>query len=309
MTLRSNMFAIPCIIALASMAQAEGCDTVTLADVGWTDNAAQNAAAMLVLNALGYQTEGKLLSLPITYSSLAEGDVDVFLDQWLPTMESNIAPYRDAGTIDALRVSLEGAKFTLATNAVGAALGIADFSDIKTHAEALDGKIYGVEAGNDGNTLILAAMAEDNFGLQAFELVESSEAGMLAQVARADADGEPVVFLAWEPHPMNARFDLTYLTGGDAYFGPNFGGATVYTITRKGYVTECPNIGKFLQNLAWTLPMENEMMGMILDDGTEPLVAAKAWLSAHPDVIAPWLVGVTTKDGGDATAAVMAALK
>ena len=32
--------------------------------------------------------------------------------------------------------------------------------------------------------------------------------------------------------------------------------------------------------------------------------AAKAWLKAHPDTVKPWLAGVTTKDGGDAEAAV-----
>ncbi len=108
---------------------------------------------------------------------------------------------------------------------------------------------------------------------------------------------------------MNANFKMTYLTGGDDFFGPNLGGATVYTNTRAGYVAECPNIGKLLSNLTFTLPMENEIMGAILNDGTEPRDAAKTWLAAHPDVLGPWLDGVTTKDGGDAMAAVTAALK
>jgi len=50
-------------------------------------------------------------------------------------------------------------------------------------------------------------------------------------------------------------------------------------------------------------------MGKILDDGEEPMAAAKEWLKANPDAIKPWLAGVTTKDGGDALAAVEAALK
>ena len=63
---------------------------------------------------------------------------------------------------------------------------------------------------------------------------------MLAQVERAYRDKQPIVFLAWEPHPMNMRFDLNYLTGGDAVFGPNFGGATIYTSTRSGYAQRVP---------------------------------------------------------------------
>ena len=76
------------------------------------------------------------------------------------------------------------------------------------------------------------------------------------------------MFLGWEPHPMNANFDLTYLSGGDEWFGPNYGGATVYTNVRAGYLEECPNVGQLLKNLKFTLEMENEIMGAILDDGT-----------------------------------------
>ena len=50
-------------------------------------------------------------------------------------------------------------------------------------------------------------------------------------------------------------------------------------------------------------------MGAILNDGADPRDAAKAWLAANPDAWKGWLDGVTTKDGGDAVAAVEAALQ
>ena len=306
MTTRHSLFAFA-LAALATPALAD-CDKVTFSDVGWTDITATTAAATTVLGALGYETDIKVLSVPVTYVSLAQKDVDVFLGNWMPTMEGDIASYRDAGTVDTVRANLEGAKYTLATNAAGAALGIKDFADIAAHKDALGGKIYGIEPGNDGNRLILDMIEKDAFGLKGFEVVESSEAGMLAQVARAEKAGEPVVFLGWEPHPMNANFALTYLEGGDDFFGPNLGGATVYTNTRAGYAADCPNAGKLITNMSFTLAMENEIMGAILDGGEEPEAAAKAWLKAHSDVIGPWLDGVTAKDGGDAAAAVNSAL-
>jgi glycine betaine/proline transport system substrate-binding protein len=308
-TLKTLLTASAATLALTSAVSAAGCDKVVFSDVGWTDITATTAATSLVLEALGYETETKVLSVPVTYEGLASGDIDVFLGNWMPTMESNIAPYRDAKTVDTVRANLEGAKYTLATNAKGAELGIKDFADIAPHAADLDGKIYGIEAGNDGNKLILDMIDQDAFGMKSMELVESSEQGMLAQVARSDNEGKAIIFLGWEPHPMNANFDMTYLTGGDDYFGPDLGGATVYTNTRAGLVSECANTGKLLSNLSFSLAMENEIMGAILNDGADPRDAAKAWLSVHTDVIGPWLDGVTTKDGGDATAAVMAALK
>ncbi|MCA8868392.1 MAG: choline ABC transporter substrate-binding protein [Rhodobacteraceae bacterium] len=284
------------------------CEKVVFSDVGWTDITATTAATTVVLDALGYDTDIKLLSVPVTYASMAGGDVDVFLGNWMPTMEGDIAAYRDAGTVDTVRENLEGAKYTLAVNKAAADLGIMSFADIAKHKDALGGKIYGIEPGNDGNRLILDMITSNAFGLKGFELVESSEQGMLAQVARNSKKDEPIVFLGWEPHPMNANFQMSYLAGGDDYFGPDLGGATVYTNTRAGYVAECPNVGNLLKNLKFSLAMENEIMGAILDEGVEPAKAASAWLKAHPAVLNDWLAGVKTRDGKDAMAAVKASL-
>ena len=59
---------------------------------------------------------------------------------------------------------------------------------------------------------------------------QSSEAGLLVTVERAIREKKPVVFLAWEPHPMNFQMKINYLSGGDDVFGPNYGEARVYTL-------------------------------------------------------------------------------
>jgi glycine betaine/proline transport system substrate-binding protein len=292
----------------ALAAEPKSCATVRFSDVGWTDITATTAAAGTVLRALGYETNVRVLSVPVTYTALAEGDLDVFLGNWMPTMEADIAPYREAGTVDTVRANLEGAKYTLAASQSLADAGLTDFAKIAEFHDQLDGKIYGIEPGNDGNRLIQGMIDSDQFGLGSFEMVESSEQGMLAQAARAERQGEGIVFLGWEPHPMNANLRMAYLTGGDDVFGPDFGGATVYTNTRAGYVDECPNVGRFLQNLVFTLAMENEIMAAILDENADPDAAAEAWLHENPEVVEGWLDGVTTHDGGDALAATRGAL-
>ena len=86
-------------------------------------------------------------------------------------------------------------------------------------------------------------------------------------------------------------------------FGPNFGGATIYTVTRKGYGAECPNVGRLLVNLKFTLRGESEMMAAILDRHEQPEAAAAEWLKAHPDAVGRWLDGVRTFDGRPARGA------
>lgn len=292
----------------AIAAEPDTCTTVRFSDVGWTDITATTALASTVLNGLGYEADAQVLSVPVTYTSLKNADIDVFLGNWMPTMEADIAPYREEGSVETVRTNLEGAKYTLAVNKPAADLGIASFGDIAAQSDALEGAIYGIEPGNDGNRLIQDMIDGNAFGLGDFKVVESSEQGMLAQVARATKRDEPVVFLGWEPHPMNANFDLTYLEGGDDYFGPDLGGATVATNVRAGYLDECPNVGKFLQNLEFSLLMENEVMGAILDEGKDPLDAAREWLAAHPETLESWLDGVTTVQGEPALPAMRSEL-
>jgi glycine betaine/proline transport system substrate-binding protein len=311
---RTNSFlAGTAVLAMRASGQAlaadpESCKTVRFSDVGWTDITATTATASVVLEALGYSPEVQVLSVPVTYTSLKNKDIDVFLGNWMPTMEADIAPYLEDKSVETVVTNLEGAKYTLAVPQHTYDAGLKSFADIAKFKDKLDGKIYGIEAGNDGNRLILDMIEKNQFDLQGFELVESSEAGMLSAVQQASNAKEDVVFLGWEPHPMNANVDMAYLEGGDDVFGPNYGGATVHTNVRAGYTTECPNVGALLKNMVFSLEMENEIMGGILNDGKYPEAAATEWLKANPDAVTPWLAGVTTIDGGDAAAAVKGAI-
>lgn len=285
---------------LAHAAEPEACHIVNFSDVGWTDITVTTAVTSAVLESLGYKTKTTMISVPVTYKSLAEGkNMDVFLGNWMPTMENDIKSYREAGTVETIRANLENAKYTLAVPQALYDKGLKDFSDIVKFKKELDGKIYGIEPGNDGNRLIQSMIDKNAFGLKdaGFKVVESSEAGMLSQVDRSNRRGGDVVFLGWEPHPMNTRFKIQYLTGGDDFFGPNFGQATIYTNTRKGYTEQCSNVGQLLKNLSFTLSMESTLMGKVLDEKIKPDAAAKQWLKANPQVLDTWLSGVTTVDG------------
>jgi glycine betaine/proline transport system substrate-binding protein len=293
----------------ASAVQANECETVRFADVGWTDITATTALTSVVLESIGYKTKTQVLSVPVTYKSLENKDIDVFLGNWMPTMEADIKPYLDNGSVETIHKNLEGAKYTLAVPKAVYDAGVKTFADISKFADKFDSKIYGIEPGNDGNRLIQSMIDKNAFGLKGFEVVESSEAGMLSQVKRQTRRNKWIVFLGWEPHPMNSNFELAYLEGGDDFFGPNLGGANVHTNVRNSYTTECKNVGKLLTNLTFTLAMENEVMAAILDQGKKPNVAAKNWIKSNPAILDAWLEGVNTLDGKPALAAASVLLK
>jgi glycine betaine/proline transport system substrate-binding protein len=305
------MALVTCVLVAAQVtaAPANGldgpsCRTVRLSDVGWTDVTATTATFGVLLRDLGYQPQITVLSVPVTFASMKNKDIDVFLGNWMPTQEGDIKDYLKDGSVEVIGANLNGAKYTLAVPAYTYALGLHDFADIQRFGPQLKYSIYGLEPGNDGDRLVLGMIKQNMFGLGNFKLVESSEQGMLAEVERAGRTQTPIVFLAWDPHPMNMRFDIRYLTGGDAVFGPNFGGANVFTNTRAGYSNECPNIGRLLRNLKFTPRGESQIMAAMLDEHESPEAAAKAWLQANPRVVASWLAGVYTIDGRPALDAI-----
>ena len=283
-----------CLAGAAAHAQATACDSVSFSDVGWTDITVTTSTAKQVLQGLGYEVEVDVLSVPVTFASLAQDDLDVFLGNWMPSQQSAIQPYLDEGTIEQVATNLEGTKYNLAVPTYTYEKGLQSYEDLSEFSEELDSTIYGIEPGNEANVFLVGLTEEDRYGLGDFRVRESSEQGMLAQVRRAYDEQEDVVFLGWEPHPMNANFDLRYLEGGEEFFG---GEGNVYTVTRAGFVEECPNVGQLLQNMQFTLPMENEIMGLILDEGMSPDAAVQQWFQENPGILDGWLEGVTTTSG------------
>ena len=283
---------------------AESCKKVRLSDVGWTDIQATTGIASVLLTALGYEPEVIQLSVPVTYASLKNNDLDVFLGNWMPSMTADIKEYTADGSVETISRNLEGAGYGIVVPDYVAEGGVKSLTDIGKFKDKFNGKIYGIEAGNDGNRIILDMISKPENNLEGFELVESSEAGMLTQAEQSMKNNEWIAFLGWTPHPVMGAMKIAYLDGmGDS----GFGAATVETNVRKGYVTECPNAGKFISNLKFNLELEGTIMDAILK-GADANTAATDWLKANPDAITPWLSGVTTFDGGDAAAAVKTAL-
>ena len=302
----ATLFATALLTSAAYAGDAESCKAVRFADVGWTDFQVTTGLTTNILEALGYAPEVKTLSVPVTYASLKNKDIDVFLGNWMPSMTADIKAYQDDKSVETIGVNLGGAGYGIVVPKAAADAGVKSLKDLGANKDKFGGKIYGIEAGNDGNRIIATMIEDKANGLDGFELVESSEAGMLTEAEKAMKNGEWIAFLGWTPHPIMGEMKIAYLDGmGDS----GFGAATVSTNVRAGYTTECPNAGKLLSNLKFDLAMEGAMMAPVLKDGADPKVVAMDWLKANPDAAKAWLDGVTTFDGGDAAAALAAALK
>ena len=294
--------------SFASAAEPQSCMQFNMAGPGWTDIDATNAMTGVVLKALGYKQKVANLSVPITYQGLKKGQIDVFLGNWMPAQAPLVKPFEEEKSIVVVHPNLSNAKFTLAVPDYVAAAGVHSFADLAKNADKFDSKIYGIEPGAPANQNIKKMVDDKAFGLDSWKVVESSETGMLTQVERAVREKKWIVFLAWEPHVMNTKFKLTYLDGGDKYFGPNYGGATVNTVARTGYAEQCPNVDRLFRQLTFNVDLENGVITEVLEKKTNVDVAATEALRRHPDLLKSWLDGVSTANGGNGLQAVQAAL-
>lgn len=302
----STMLACGVLTLASGAAVAEqGCSTVKMADPGWSDIAATNAITGFLLTSMGYTPKVDTLAVPIIYGGLKDGQVDVFLGNWMPAQQGFYDKFVANGDVVQHAKNLDGTEFTLAVPDYVWNAGVHDFADLSKFADKFDKKLYGIGSGAPANLSLQEIIKKNEFNLGDWKLVESSEQAMLAEVTRAVPRERFVVFLGWTPHPMNVKLKMHYLKGGEAYFGST---GSVYTLTRKGYAQACPNVTKLLTNLSFTQDMENSIMAQVVDKKVSNNEAAKAWIKANPAVLDKWLDGVQTMDGKEALGAVKARL-
>ena len=283
-----------CSLALAGNALAAAGNKVNLCAPNWPGELVKAEVASQILDAAGYQPKTTQASWIICLKGVADGEVDVDMALWRPTQNSVLDPMLESGKVKLLTTNVKDALYDIVVPDYVYDAGVHSIADIAKHADQFDGKIYGIEAGNDGNELVLEAIRNNQYGLGDMRLVESSEAAMLTQAGNAIKQKRWVAFLGWKPHWMNIIYKLKYLEDPELMWG---GTSTVNTVVRPDYVTAQPNLARFFQQM--NIPSEVQS-SWIYDYGYKevPLQQVAAnWIKANPALVGQWLDGVTSADG------------
>lgn len=250
-----------------------------------------------ILTAMGYKAKITHVSWIIGLKGVASGELAADMAIWRPTQNSVVNPMLDSNELTLLGTNIEDALYGIVVPDYVWEAGVHSLGDLAEHAGKFDHKIYGIEAGNDGNDLMQGAIDRNQYGLKDFSLVESSEAGMLSEAGRAIKNKDWVVFLGWRPHWMNIIYDLKYLEDPELLWG---GGSTVNTVVRPDYIDEQPNVARFLKQIK--IPSEDQSQ-WIYDygyEGEDSKQVAHRWLEDNLNLVESWLDGVTTEDGSTA---------
>lgn len=283
----------------ASTAQADD-QTLDFGVPAWPGITVKTAIAEQLLNPLGYETSTQEIGLQVIYQGIESGDIDAFLGAWLPAQRKMFDPRKESGVLIDVANNVDGAQMTLAVPEYLFEDGLQSFADLDDYRDQLDGEIHGFGAGSAASEILNNAIDNDTWGLGDWQLVDTSEVGMLSAARDAISREEPIVWVGWTPHWMNLELPMRYLEDPEDLFGENNGESDVLTLLRGDYAEANPNVVTFFEQFTFSAEEQSWMIQAFGQEERDLADVAEQWIVDHPERIEAMLADVTTTDGDPA---------
>ncbi|NBC87522.1 MAG: hypothetical protein GVY25_15150 [Bacteroidetes bacterium] len=260
---------------------------VALVYVSWTEGIAMTHVLQAVIeDSLGRDVQlTQAGGAAMAFSAVAEGDVDAFVDAWLPVTHGPLWEefgdrIVDLGPVyDSTTVGLVVPDYVEATS-------IQDLADLEN---AMDGEIIGIESGAAINEQTRQVLAAND--LDGFQVVPSGDAAMVTALQRSIDRNEPIVITGWRPHWMWGRFNLRYLDGAKTGDTDVFGEPEqIRKLLRpNGRETLPADVLHLLERMHLGEREMESLMSAFRPGQEDPLATARSWIERHPDVVSEWL--------------------
>lgn len=258
--------------------------TLTLGNIGWDENIAlSNLSKVLLEEELGYdEVELQTLDVGPLFQGVASGDLDAFQDVWMPNHQQYIDPVQE--DVKLLDPWYE--------NETAYGIAVPDYmEDIQSLAdlnEAGVDQITGIEPGALFHEQITEEVIPE-YDLD-LTLAESSTPAMLAELRRAYEAEEPIVFLGWSPHWMNAEYDFHYLEDPKNAQGSFDEPSRLRTLVGADLQEEDPVAYAFLDAVSMNEEEMNNLQAEIqAADPDDPTIGATNWLEENQGVVEEWV--------------------
>lgn len=249
-------------------------ETITLGVTPWSSTIPPTEIARLIIEDMGYTVKEVKADAGNVFIGLSRGDIDVFMDSWLPAHELHLEKYKDS--IEDTAISYD----EIATGIVVPTYmtDINHVNDLKGKEDLFKGELFGIEDGASATGIINDMLADYDLDMVQ---VNSSEGGMLAQAQRLMQSETPVAFYGWRPHTMFNKFDLKVLEDDKGHFES----ASVHVITNNKLDQKASDVHQFLSN--WSIPIDDveEMILKIEDEDADPTKLAEEWIKNNQDKV------------------------
>lgn len=195
-------------LSSCSGVETSGGETLTFATVaGWDDTEAVTALWSVLLEDRGYQVDTMAVDLAAGISGIARGDVDGYLNTWLPDTH---ADYVDEYKDDLVILDQPFYENNRAVLVVPEFVEENSIRDLIDNADEYDDRIIGLEAGA-GNMRQLGELLESYGASETLDVVEGSTPAALAELQNAVKEKKHTAILLWQPHWIFANDDVKVL--------------------------------------------------------------------------------------------------
>jgi glycine betaine/proline transport system substrate-binding protein len=253
---------------------------ITIAFVdGWAEGVAMTYITKQIFQDQGYTVETKTAAVDLVFASLANGDVDVFMDTWLPiTHKEKVVKLKDK--IESLGTNLDQARIGLV---VPAYVTIDSIDQLNSVADKFDGKIIGIEKGAGITAKTDLAVEEYQLNLKQ---INSSSIAMLTELTKAIKEERWIVVAGWAPHWKFGRYNLKFLEDPKEVYGAN---EHLETYARKGFKEDDAFAANYFANFHLTDIQMGKLLAQMKDGDKDKDAVAKAWVEANQELVQSWL--------------------
>lgn len=269
----------------SSESAAESADeTIDIGQISWAENIAVTNMWKVILEEEGYDVEFHLLDMGTQMAALANDELDVNLEFWLPVQDKNYLEQYQEQIDFSEEVWYDNAKVGLVVPAYME--DINSIEDLNENKELFENQITGFDPGAGTMDTTEEMIAEYELD---FELVPSSEPAMLTAIEEAIREEAPIVAPLWNPHRVFSEMDLKYLDDPKNMFGET---EKIHHAKRLGFADDFPEVNQWLKNWKMDDDSIGELMSYVAEAeeaGEEPIVGAEKWVEDNRDLINEWL--------------------
>ncbi|ADY54855.1 Substrate-binding region of ABC-type glycine betaine transport system [Syntrophobotulus glycolicus DSM 8271] len=258
---------------------AEGKGTVNIGYVNWAECIAASNLWKVILEDQNYTVNLTQLDVAPLFVGLNKGDIDVFMDAWLPiTHQTYWNEYKD--TLEDYGIWYqEPAKIGIV---VPKYVTLDSIAQLKENGDKFEKKIIGIDAG--AGIMKAAAAANKKYAL-GFDVVQGSEPAMMAALDNAYAKNEWIAVTGWSPHWMFAKYSLKYLDDPEKEFGE---AEEIHIVANNQFSGKQPDVAAMLKKFKMTDAQIGTLEDFI-NNGMQPSEAAKKWIAENKDTVDEWI--------------------
>ncbi|MUK90709.1 glycine/betaine ABC transporter substrate-binding protein [Ornithinibacillus sp. L9] len=251
-------------------------EKIVFGQTSWTSTEAPTEIVKQILEEVGYEVEVSLLSQPLIFQGLQSEEVDFFMDAWLPYTEAALwEEYKD----DLQKVTTSYENVPLGW-VVPSYVDEETIADLEGKADKFDGEVVTIEPGAGIVDISEEVMQNENYNMDGFELIPSSESAMMGVIDSKIRNEEPFVITGWRPHSMFAKYDLKFLEDTEE----NFKYDNVYVLSYQGIEDKYPEAYEILSN--WSIEVSDlEEMMLAYENGVSFEESAAEWIEENRDQV------------------------